>query len=624
MSLTVAAGARAASRYAAVRPRARLFSARFLASESGKAKPASDFFVGAGAAAAAAEEGHISATMVSRSAGRTFASFRVPAGVASKMQPGNALVARDGSELLVVAHRPPLCFLLSRAGTPIDWAETGEAVTLQPAERPASVADVARVERSGSGGALADDAAFAGEPLFSPPPEQSALATIQRNIRTGVRAIDALAPVGRGQNMLLVTADEEDECDLLATILNGRAAEGGDPVDLVFAAASSAAGETLQRASLAPDSLVVRPAAAGAAAGADADAEAVLAREMGCALAAVAVGDRLRSEGRDALVVVQSMGAMQRLWKEVDRTMQRFLHGEDAQLTASRSSADDSEMRAFFSKLVHRAGAYNGESGGGSLTVLCAVDPSASDLEGADAGAAEGGSGGGGGGAFAVEDFAGDEYSNKTRARLEVLAARGVPLTAETLARIGVPLPGEAKSLGKTVVDSLVSLCDGQVVLSPALKARGEWPPVDPRESLTRIGIGASIGALASSKALLKVASRLRLELALDTDALPEGGGAPGGARAAAWRLALQQEARAPTPLEHLVAVLCAVGRGKADDIGRLAADGDWAAARRSFREREAELLAMAQRGASDALAEVRATGDLSATNHAILDACFR
>jgi len=63
-------------------------------------------------------------------------------------------------------------------------------------------------------------------------------------------------------------------------------------------------------------------------------------------------------------------------------------------------------------------------------------------------------------------------------------------------------------------IDELISLADGQIILSDKLAAQGLSPPVDCSSSLSRVGAGADNFAMPSSPAMQKVAGRLRMELA--------------------------------------------------------------------------------------------------------------
>ena len=110
-------------------------------------------------------------------------------------------------------------------------------------------------------------------------------------------------------------------------------------------------------------------------------------------------------------------------------------------------------------------------------------------------------------------------------------------------------------------------------MLKPKLADAGILPPLDPANSLTRIGVGTSKKALGSvsAPALRKVATRLRLELANAQDQLKfssDGTDAKSKQfrRARAWRAALYQPAGEPRCLGDQVLALLAVSKGLLDD----------------------------------------------------------
>ena len=144
--------------------------------------------------------------------------------------------------------------------------------------------------------------------------------------------------------------------------------------------------------------------------------------------------------------------------------------------------------------------------------------------------------------------------------------------------KIGVPRPSvdiRSGMLATMHIDQLISLSDGHIMLVPELLATGQSPPLDPAKSLTRIGVGTagqkSISSSVHSKAIRKVTSRLRLELAsladirfntntkADVDAIAN--------RAFAWQAALSQTTAAPMSLADQVLRLIVVEAGLLDDL---------------------------------------------------------
>jgi len=113
--------------------------------------------------------------------------------------------------------------------------------------------------------------------------------------------------------------------------------------------------------------------------------------------------------------------------------------------------------------------------------------------------------------------------------------------------------------------EELTSLVDGHIELSETLAAAGRVPPIDPSQSLTRIGVGSTkLRPQATSAAMRAVARALRLELASAAD--PVHCEPPQRRRAAACTRVLQQPNLLPMALSKQVALLFAATSGLLDD----------------------------------------------------------
>lgn len=216
----------------------------------------------------------------------------------------------------------------------------------------------------------------------------------------------------------------------------------------------------------------------------------------------------------------------------------------------------DSEMRGFYSSLLQRNAQLTDLYGGGSMTSLVLLDET--NLQGGAVAATEPSEEEKGDHEYTLADFDGPFFSNKTRARLAVLASKGVGLTGAVVDKLGIPRPeadGRRAMLATMHVDQLISLVDGEatalqqhstpgrlspiffapkargaqparvlfhsspslvplllsghITLSPELRAAGLMPPLDPANSLTRIGVGTAskrtISSTVHSAAIKKV-----------------------------------------------------------------------------------------------------------------------
>jgi F0F1-type ATP synthase alpha subunit len=178
--------------------------------------------------------------------------------------------------------------------------------------------------------------------------------------------------------------------------------------------------------------------------------------------------------------------------------------GLDAVVKEDVSGAASSEMRAYYSSLIQRAGQFKKKKGGGSVTLLLLTSIPKKGLESEEDEHSSV--------VFDVSDFEG--CGDKVKARLDVLVKKNIPLTAVNLNKIDIPIPSEGqRRLVLQHVDDLMSMSDGQVWLDDSLAKVGQSPAVDPRRSLTRVGIGADTASRADAPAIRRMVEGLRLDL---------------------------------------------------------------------------------------------------------------
>jgi hypothetical protein len=146
---------------------------------------------------------------------------------------------------------------------------------------------------------LAPPSADARSHVFAPKVAQSRRVPISQPLHTGVLAIDSLAPIGRGQSMLLLGPDtlpqSAGRSALAFRVLDGAAAFAPE-VRRVYVA-SAAQAEDAAAAAWGAGTRVLS---------ARTDAEMLIAAQAACSLA--------QSKGGDALVVVDDLEPLRRLW----------------------------------------------------------------------------------------------------------------------------------------------------------------------------------------------------------------------------------------------------------------------------------------------------------------------
>ena len=421
---------------------------------------------------------------------------------------------------------------------------------------------------------------------------------ITQSLRTGVTPVDVLAPVGRGQCMLVVG---ERGAGKTALALDTLATQRGAGVKCVYVALGP--GADAARAA-GPGTVVV---AAPPGAGPD------LAFLTLCA--GLALAEAWRDSGVDALVVVDDCSFADAYWAACSAlvpapTAQPGSSQEEmVEFDGTLVSASAAERRRFFSSFLQRAARLNADHGGGSLTLLSLLTPPPGAYRfGASALAAAQAELSAARRKLASYTTLSEEQKRKLLAALEAKASAAAA-AAEGAAGAARP----EGTVSRPIVEEFMSVSDGQVFLQPGPGGRfgGAWL-VSPRDSVSRIGLEAAAPAL---RAAGSASARLELAQADDADAFAAGAAGEANVAAARLRAAIQQSAGAPAALSQQVALLLAVRSGACD---RVAPDAVPAAI--------AALLARvrAQPDVAAALAGIDATGGLSAATQALLLAAFR
>ena len=497
---------------------------------------------------------------------------------------GTMLKFGAGGTGVIVAERCGLYFAAALDG---NVPKTSEEVSLLP--RNLTVVgwdgDVASwggvhdfLGRPTKGGALADASASVGGgaddmPVFAQPVSAAQRRPIGASLHTGVVAIDALAPIGRGQSMMLFGPDAlpagSGRTDVALRLITAQT-QLGSGVRCVLVLADQDA-EARQRAI---DAL----AAAGALENtkvieAATPIEGYIAAQTACSIAQGCGAD-------DVLVVVDSLRPYLLLWQAICKALKEA----DVVVTPEE---EGSQQRGYYSRLSERAarrkqlkdadGAAIADSGG-SVTLLL-LQPSVSVLP-SDGARKE---------AYTLADFQQSGFTQTVCDRIAMLEGKGVTLTEDVLVKVGIPLPGSDHPVAgrgqrsAQHLEELTSLVDGHIDLRQSLAAAGRVPPIDPSNSLTRIGVGSTkLRPLSSTPAMAAVSSALRLELAAASD--------PGNfeqaerARAAAYLAAMHQPEPQPLPLGEEVLLLLAAQLGLLDapvSAAQAEAGSEWAAAAR-------------------------------------------
>jgi F-type H+-transporting ATPase subunit alpha len=262
-------------------------------------------------------------------------------------------------------------------------------------------------------------------PLERKAPSVVARESVSVPLHTGIKAIDAMIPIGRGQRELIIGDRQTGKTAIALDAILNQKNETNRPICIYVAIGQKSAKiarimRILEEADALKYTIVVSaPASAPASL-------QYLAPFAGCA-----IGEYFMDQGKDALVIYDDLSKHADSYRELSLLLRRPPGRE----------AYPGDIFYLHSRLLERAARMNREQGGGSLTAL--------------------------------------------------------PIIETKLGDISAYVP-----------TNVISITDGQIYLESDLFTKGLRPAVNVGLSVSRVGSSAQ------TKAIKKVAGRLRLELA--------------------------------------------------------------------------------------------------------------
>jgi F-type H+-transporting ATPase subunit alpha len=244
-------------------------------------------------------------------------------------------------------------------------------------------------------------------------------------LHTGIKMIDALIPIGRGQRELFLGDRTTDKSWWALTIILNQKREPKRPICIYVAIGKKEAEiaricEMLKKEGALDYTIVVSASASMPI------SFWYLAPYSGCAQ-----GEYFMEKGKDALIIYDDLTNHAFAWRQIALILRRPPGRE----------AYPGDIFYLHSRLLERAAKLNKERGGGSLTAIPLIETQEGDI------------------------------------------AAFIPT-------------------------NVISICDGQIYFNHSLYLKGQRPEVD-------IGLSVSrVGSAAQTKAMKKIASRLKLELA--------------------------------------------------------------------------------------------------------------
>lgn len=247
--------------------------------------------------------------------------------------------------------------------------------------------------------------------------------SVNQPLQTGLKAIDAMVPIGRGQRELIIGDRQTGKTAIAVdTIINQRSQN----VQCFYVAIGQKESKIAQ--------LVAKLQAAGAmdyttiivSSAAESAAMSYIAPYAGCAMA-----EYFLEQGQDALIIYDDLSKHAVAYREISLLLRRPPGRE----------AYPGDVFYLHSRLLERACKLSAEKGGGSITALPIIETQAGDIS-------------------------------------------------------------------AYIPTNVISITDGQIFLEPDLFYKGLRPAINAGLSVSRVGSSAQ------TKAMKKVAGKLRLELA--------------------------------------------------------------------------------------------------------------
>lgn len=200
------------------------------------------------------------------------------------------------------------------------------------------------------------------EPLEKIAPGVMARQSVTVSLQTGIKAIDALIPVGRGQRQLIIGDRGTGKSSVaLGTILSQK----GQNVVCVYVAIGQKRSFLSQTIAMLEKQGAMEYTAVVSASASDAASMQFLAPYAG-----VSVAEYFLQQGKDVLVVYDDLTKHAQAYREISLLLRR----------PSGREAYPGDVFYLHSRLLERACRLNPEHGGGSITALPIIETQANDI----------------------------------------------------------------------------------------------------------------------------------------------------------------------------------------------------------------------------------------------------
>ena len=186
--------------------------------------------------------------------------------------------------------------------------------------------------------------------------------SVDTPVQTGIKAIDSMIPIGRGQRELII-GDRSTGKSAIAidTIINQR---GGDLV-CIYVAIGQKASKVVQTVAILEQHGAMAHTVVVAANASESAARQYLAPYAGCA-----IGEEFMAQGKDALIIYDDLSKHAWAYRQMSLLLRRPPGRE----------AYPGDIFYLHSRLLERAAKLDAQYGGGSLTALPIIETQAGDV----------------------------------------------------------------------------------------------------------------------------------------------------------------------------------------------------------------------------------------------------
>ena len=186
--------------------------------------------------------------------------------------------------------------------------------------------------------------------------------SVNTPVQTGIKAIDSIIPIGRGQRELIIGDRSTGKTAIaIDTIINQK---GGDLI-CIYVAIGQKSSKVAQMVAILENHGAMAHTIVVSASASDPAALQYLAPYAGCAM-----GEYFMEKGRDALIIYDDLSKHAWAYRQISLLLRR---------PAGRE-AYPGDVFYLHSRLLERAAKYDKEHGGGSLTALPIIETQAADF----------------------------------------------------------------------------------------------------------------------------------------------------------------------------------------------------------------------------------------------------